>query len=118
MARTSESRGASTFKLKSQGSTFKMMGSSPLHTEDDPVVQGGLLPEVTIDEDALKTTHNIQKNNPDWEGQTTYTKTRGSKSHVYIRNPDWKEGKYKKQKGRYKWLSTTNPNVGFNTTNF
>ena len=115
MARTSKSRGASTFKLRSQGSTFKLMGSSPLHTED-PVVEGGLLPEVTIDEDELKTTSKITKNNPEYGGQTTWTKTRGDRSHVYIRNPEWTEGKYKSGSRGYKWISSTNPNVGFTTT--
>jgi len=31
MARTKASRGASTFKLRSQGGTFKMMGATPLY---------------------------------------------------------------------------------------
>ena len=51
MARTSKSRGASPFSMRSSNRTaFKMMGSSPARktTETDPVKHGGLLPEVTV----------------------------------------------------------------------
>ena len=121
MARTSKSRGASTFKLRSGNGplSFKTMGSSPLHTEDE-VITGKTYPTVNVsaskEEKEEKVTNRIMKNNPEYEGQTTWTKTKGSKSHVYVRNPDWQEGKYKTQKGRYKWISTTNPKVGFTTT--
>ena len=38
MARTKYSRGAGAFKLRSQGSTFKMMGSSPAKKADVEII--------------------------------------------------------------------------------
>ena len=54
MARTSKSRGASGFKMKSGNkSSFKMMGASPVREDDE---FPGLLPEVGVVEELVETT--------------------------------------------------------------
>ena len=56
MARTSKSRGASTFKLRSQGSTFKMMGSSPIREEVITMGEEKVVGTTVTDTDEDKTT--------------------------------------------------------------
>ena len=94
--------GKGPFKLKSaaHGGPMRRNFPSAFKAEEEDVVQGGMLPEVKVEEKKLKV-KNIISIDPD-TGEEIYTKSKGSRSSEYVKNPKFVEGK--QNRGQKRWI--------------
>ena len=109
--------GKGPFKMKSaaHGGPMRRNFPSAFKAEEEDVVQGGMLPEVKVEEKKLKV-KNIISIDPD-TGEEIYTKSKGSKSTQYVKNP--KHNPKGAPGNNYKWIRRDNATdqygpIGFN----
>tara|TARA_R100001443_G_scaffold39559_1_gene52907 strand:+ start:646 stop:1059 length:414 start_codon:yes stop_codon:yes gene_type:complete len=80
---------------------------SSVFQKEDPVIQGTVLPEVTIEEPKLKVKTTINQDG-------SITKSRGSKSETYVKNPNYDPKN--PRPGSYRYHVEGDPTRGFNST--
>ena len=92
----------SGFKMKSaaHGGPMRKNFPSAFRAEEEDVVQGGMLPEVKVTDKKLKV-KNVISVDPD-TGKEIYTKSKGSRSSEYVKNPDFE--KKGGNRGRKRWI--------------
>tara|TARA_R110002020_G_scaffold378026_1_gene589107 strand:+ start:35 stop:448 length:414 start_codon:yes stop_codon:yes gene_type:complete len=80
-------------KPKQESSAEKAKGT-------DPVVKGRLLPTVDVSEKKLEVKNVISKDKD--TGEDVYTRSKGSRSAEFVKNPDFVEGK--QNRGAKRWI--------------